>query len=333
MSSLEESLKRYQQELPIFIEAANLMAKELEDICRRAGVLAVVSAREKTVSSFVKKALAKSGYKDDAWNMTTDKVGARIIVETLSDRDRIIQAITTSALRVSDPIDKEEEARPNENFYPGIHLQSVVPGVQLSDGGEIECEIQVRTKAQDLWSVPSHKLIYKGIVTPAPHTARRIWRLQTLTALFDEEVHRAIEEVSAKPGFEQFTLISIAEDCYYTFVPVPGDRDLSYEILLEIGETLVPDHDFEGYRSTINEFAKVEHARLSDIYMKFGESSKFADDPRYWLFTQPESILIFEGLHRRPDAIRDGTMNSEFGDVFEPLFRAWGITFREPSLF
>lgn len=332
MGIIDEDFKRYRREFQTFVEAAKKMKEELKQICKETGVIAVVSAREKSVSSFVKKVLVKDGYKDDPWKKTTDKVGARIIVETLADRDRIVAALVSSALQTSDPVDKEDEARPNEYFYPGIHIQTVIPGIELSDGERIECEIQVRTKAQDLWSVPSHKLIYKGVVTPETHTARRVWRLQALTSLFDDEVQRAVDEIQSKSGYEQYALISIAEDSYFKFVPIPGDSDLSYEVLLDLSDTLVPDGDLDIYRSRIEEFAKAENVRISGIYETYGESSDFADDPRYWLFTQPESILIFEGLHRRPSAMRDGALESEFGDVLEPLFRAWGVGYREWSL-
>jgi hypothetical protein len=180
--------------------------------------------------------------------------------------------------------------------------------------------------------VPSHKLIYKGVVTPEPQTERRVWRLQALTSLFDEEVQKAVEEIHSKPGYEQFKLISIAEDAYFTFVPVPGVRDLSFEVLLDIGEALVSDGDFDSYKAKVDNFASAEYERISKIYETYGESSNFTTDPRYWLFTQPESLLILEGVHRHLSTMRVAARQSEFSDVFEPLFRAWGVSYREPLL-
>jgi ppGpp synthetase/RelA/SpoT-type nucleotidyltranferase len=100
MTALEEALDRYLAEMPRFIAAATEMDVLLTNLCQSVGVIANVEVREKKPGSFVKKVLLKEGYLDDPWKKTTDKVGARIIVQTLSERRRIRVALETSTLLI-----------------------------------------------------------------------------------------------------------------------------------------------------------------------------------------------------------------------------------------
>jgi ppGpp synthetase/RelA/SpoT-type nucleotidyltranferase len=73
-------------------------------------------------------------------------------VKTLDDLDRL-----HSLFEEQDPPyevrwikNKSAEGDVGELFYPGVHVQVVVDGAATADGEPIECEIQLRTKAQDL---------------------------------------------------------------------------------------------------------------------------------------------------------------------------------------
>jgi ppGpp synthetase/RelA/SpoT-type nucleotidyltranferase len=327
MSALEAALERYLLELPQFVAAADEMNSVLTALCQSVGVLAIVEVREKKPGSFVKKALSKEGYSDEPWTKTTDKVGARIVVQTLSERQRIREALRNSALEIISEEDKGEERHANELFYPGIHFQVKVPSATLSTGDEIECEIQLRTKAEDLWSVPSHKLLYKGVISPSRRTERRIWRLSALIEVFDEEVERAMNDVLGTPNYAQATLLSIAEDSYFTVVPVPGERDLSLDVLLALADALPIADDAETYRQLLESFTQENRARLKEIYSRYGEGSEFEANAKYWLFTQPESIILFERISNQPMLTREVVQQSELGYAVEPLFRAWGTSY------
>ena len=327
MTVLEEALERYLHELPRFIAAADEMNSLLTALCQSAGVIAIVEVREKRPGSFVKKALSKEGYSDDPWTKTTDKVGARIVVQTLSERQRIREALRNSTLEVIREEDKGESRDASELFYPGIHFQVNVPTIALTTGDTIECEIQLRTKAEDLWSVPSHKLLYKGVISPSRRTERRIWRLSALIEVFDEEVERAVNDVIGAPNYAQATLLSIAEDSYFTVIPAPGDRDLSLEVLLALSAALPIADDVGRYREELESFTRDNRVRLKEIYSKYGEGSEFEANAKYWLFTQPESIVIFERIANQPMLTREVVQQSELGYAVEPLFRAWGTSY------
>ena len=327
MTSLDDAIDRYLLELTQFKSAASEMEELLTELCQSAGVIANVEVREKAPGSFVKKALTKEGYLADPWTKTTDKVGARVVVQTLSERRRICEVLRGSALTIIREEDKQESREPSELFYPGVHFQVVVPVTSLFTGEAIECEIQMRTKAEDLWSVPSHKILYKGVIAPSRQTERRMWRLSALIEVFDEEVERSMNEVMGAPAYVQATLLSIAEDCYFTVIPVPGVRDLSIEVLSELQEFLPDGDETSGYRKELEAFTNSNRDLLKEIYAKYGESSEFEANPKYWLFTQPESIIILERIANRPMLMREGARTSNVGYAMKPLFIAWGTPF------
>src|SRR5205807_1493143 len=80
-SAREAARERYVADYHHFEVAAAQMEGLLQRVCSDAGVRAEVNARAKTISSFVKKMHVREY--EDPWKETTDKVGARVIVETL----------------------------------------------------------------------------------------------------------------------------------------------------------------------------------------------------------------------------------------------------------
>jgi putative GTP pyrophosphokinase len=175
------------------------------------------------------------------WGKTTDKVGARVIVETKGDVARAVEAIRASDLEISGRIDdKRLSDEPTALVYPGTHFQVRVPALTEKDGSPIECEVQVRTKAEDLWSVPSHKLTYRAPVEVSRLTQRRMWRLSVLVEMFDEEVETAMAEVASLPGYKSARLLDIAESVYLTFVVEREDRELSIDVITALGDVVLP---------------------------------------------------------------------------------------------
>lgn len=327
MTSLQDAIDRYRDELPAFRAAAEIITEQLRQICKDAGIVARIEAREKDLGSFAKKIMTKSEYASDPWGKTTDKLGARVITYTLRERAIVFDALNGSELEVLSIDDKQELAKPDELFYPGIHLQLHVPDARTSDGESIECEVQLRTQAQDLWSVPSHTLLYKGVVTPPLETARRIWRLSTLVELFDEEVDRAVTDVLTTPDYAEAYLLAIAEPRYYTFVQRGGDRDLSIQVLHELNDAFPSSPDRGSYQEEVRQFTESEQDRLAQLYADYGPGSPFEADGKYWLFSQPESLLLLERVAMQPRRLRHAVAQTDLEYAVEPLYDASGVQF------
>jgi ppGpp synthetase/RelA/SpoT-type nucleotidyltranferase len=323
MNANDAARDRYVRESEWFRSASRAMEQSLDDLLRSMGVRAHVEVREKTVGSFVKKIHLRKY--TDPWAEVTDKLGGRVIVKTLDDLHRVCEVLLSEPppFTVLWHEDKREEAKVDELYYPGVHVQVLVPGVTTSDGEPIECEIQVRTKAQDLWSVPSHELVYKGVIEPSRQTKRRILRLSVLTEMFDEEVRLAMREVATDPRYELALLLRSAESSYLTFVAEPGDDELSLEVL-SIVVASVPAELRGTYADVLRQFVETQRVKLVDLFSTYGVYSDFASQYAYWLFSQPESLVVLERIEAAPQALAEAVSGSEIEDVVRHLFAAWG---------
>lgn len=323
MSTPDAARIKYATEYDQFCLAAQEMKKLLDIFVREQGIRAsAVEVRAKSIASFVKKIYIRS-YKD-SWVETTDKVGARVIVKTLDDLDNLCAALkNTSKFELLCLEDKAELASEDKLFYPGIHAQLVVPDVKTLDGERIECEVQLRTKAQDLWSVPSHELLYKGVIKPSKATRRRLLRLSVLTEMFDEEVRRAMHEIASDPNYELALLLREAEALYLSFAAEPGDEDLSLEVLSTVVKAL-PTKDRFDYPTTLQTFVDTNQNKLANIFKTYGATSKFHSEYPYLLFSQPEAIIVFERINHAPLALAEAVSSSEMREAVRWLYIAWG---------
>lgn len=323
MNANDLARQKYIDEYPRFEAAARSMEELLVQLCRAVGIRAVVEVRHKSIGSFVKKIHIKKY--TEPWTEITDKVGGRIVVGTLADleRTRALFEGAGCSLNVLSLVDKSRENDEDRLSYAGIHIQTVVPGAHTSDGERIECEIQLRTKAQDLWSVPSHELLYKGAIEPSKHTRRRVLRLSVLTELFDEEVRQAMNEIAADPRYAPGVLLRTLEARYLGFVGDPGEDELSMEVLgvlqsslSEVGET--------AYAPALDEFIEGHRDKIADIYETYGVYSDFSADHEYILFSQPESLLIFERVSSAPLRLALLVEGTDLQSPVRHMFAAWG---------
>jgi ppGpp synthetase/RelA/SpoT-type nucleotidyltranferase len=162
MSVIAEARTRFIDERPQFEALARRVEGEIRALVRARGFDCQVSGRAKDVASFVGKCICK-GY-SHPWEQVTDKVGVRI---TVGDPRSIasIVALLPDQYEVLSVEDKSVALRKDEKIgYSGVHVQVRVAADTATVGGE--CEIQVRTAAQNLWSEMSHKLLYKPGVEP-----------------------------------------------------------------------------------------------------------------------------------------------------------------------
>lgn len=321
--------QRYIDEHKQFVAAGEQMEELLLGLLSQSGVRAHIEVRAKTVASFVKKIHLKNYA--DPWEQITDKVGGRVIVKTLNDLDLVKALIETEPgdVRVLSVEDKRETSEADRLSYSGIHFQVVVPGVTTSQGEPIECEIQLRTKAQDLWSVPSHELIYKGVIEPSMATRRRVLRLSVLAEMFDEEVRLAMAEIAADARYEAAVLLRAAESMYLNFVAEPGEEELSLEVLDIIGAALPKDR--RAYPDLLRSFTEANRAKITSLLSTYGVYTPFAEQYAYWLFSQPESLVAFERIDTAPLALASAVSGTEIEDAVRPLYAAWGAVLPDVS--
>lgn len=310
-NSQDLARERYIAESPSFEKAGGVVKRSLEDIVHRAGVNnANVKVRVKSIASFVKK-LKK--YPVDCWDKTTDKVGAQVVVQTLQDIERLQQILESSGsglTHLSTKGSAEFLTDPRSLRYAGVHVQVVVPDCHTSDDLPIECEIQLRTQAQDVWASIEHGLVYKPLIKPSLEIERKIERLSVLVEMFDEEVDKAMHTILGDPRYDDALLLRAAENLYHGFASEPGLTELSFEVLSIISPAFVAD-DRVDYGVRLTEFAAEQHDLIDAMYSQYGSASSFAQNYAYFLFTQPESLIILERLFIRPMALQQAIQGSD----------------------
>jgi ppGpp synthetase/RelA/SpoT-type nucleotidyltranferase len=296
---ISAAVARFVRERPKYSDAAESVGRELQMLADGAQIRARLSSRAKDVRSFHKKILEKD-YRDP-WSDVTDKAGVRLILEEARDVDRLAELVTSTLgdrlLRVED---RRSQKNPEQLGYSGVHLQIVSNGG--SDG--LEVEVQLRTGAQDLWSVVSHRLLYKPAVELPAAAKHAAYRLVTLVELFDEEVARlsALSEELGQPKAVERQLLDAAEGFYLELAHSPSSRPIG-ERLLEAIRPAYGEEEWPAAVDLLRAFVDAEKPRLRRLYSEYGPHGPLGYLPDYLLFGQAESLLLLERLERRRHAV------------------------------
>jgi putative GTP pyrophosphokinase len=168
----------------------SMLRARLEDIDE---IDADVTGRAKEVRSVEQKLRARdraepgrdSGYAD-----LPDLIGARIVVR-LGSEIEVVAAELHRLLRVDKDVDvRDERGREGTPGYRGRHFD-----VRARPGGDLPellstqpAEIQVRTRAADVWASVEHELRYKGGTELPPARSRQFVLAASLLELAEREL-------------------------------------------------------------------------------------------------------------------------------------------------
>lgn len=315
MTALSEARERFIAERPTFEALAEQVASEITRFTRERGVPCSVSGRAKDVASFVGKCFRKKY--TDPWNETTDKAGVRVIVDDERYIDSVVQIVREHYDIQGEVHDWTQELKEDDKIgYGGVHVQATVKDGETLVGAE--CEIQIRTAAQNVWSEMSHKLLYKPGVEPDSDTKRALKRLAVLMEIFDEEVTRRVDQLKSRSGYRIEELINAAEAAFYRFADTPYDRALSRLVIADIADCIPAAEEGAAYVDGLQAFATVNEAKLADIY------SRYRDLGVPSLIHQPESVLIFERISSDPFTLREEWEGQLPVDELDALEAIWG---------
>lgn len=270
-----------------------------------------VIGRVKTARSLIRK-LRSEPSNPRSWESITDKVGVRVICTTKADciaATQFLQAGPWDVLKT----DRKKPDSHNHLFYPGTHIDLVAPQVVDHTGDAICCEVQIRTRAQDAWAVASHKLSYKGALTPPKKMQRLIIRLTVFVEVFDDEIHRLFKKRAKIPDYAAALALEQLEDVYEVVSgePAEGAKDLSLMLILR-------DAYSEAERQKIPDLVVAFSKDNSDLATLIQENSFRAEDyndRNDWLFTQPEVLMVLERAAARPYRLVASVRNTDLEDV------------------
>ncbi|MFY7963905.1 MAG: GTP pyrophosphokinase [Chitinophagaceae bacterium] len=130
-----------------------------------------ITTRVKSLKSFLKK-LEKTDWKNFNYltEIAADLIGARIVCWFLNDRYGVFDYIQSSQqFKVHKNTVKDYIKTPKQSGYRSIHLLTDVCYDRLNNGKkgtflsayDIPCEIQIRTKIQDVFGDLTHEFHYK----------------------------------------------------------------------------------------------------------------------------------------------------------------------------
>lgn len=255
-----------------------------------------IHSRVKEVDSFIKKAMRKKY--PDPLSEIKDQVGFRLITSyqvNLKDIDEFIQSV----FRVVSFEDKLDSLDYNQLGYLGLHyevcLQDVLPGMNPYYN-EMFFEIQVHTKAQNLWASISHELDYKlASGSLPPEIKRSFYRLGALIEIFDKEVNSARANIIKKPEFPELHLLLCLERVFHMFSSRKYDKEFSIQNLSFLKDLLGKD-EIENFQEKITGFSETNKDKLASIFSSYSLDSR--DSYKMLMLFQPESVFIFERLER-----------------------------------
>lgn len=269
-----------------------------------------VTGRVKAARSLIRK-LRKDLGNPRTWDSIQDKVGLRVICSTKGDLKRADKWIEKSGLRVIERAVKSAEH--DRLFYPGIHYIVEDEAVVGHDGKPIPCEVQLRTRAQDAWSVVSHKLLYKGLIDPPSKMKRIITRLTVVVEMFDDEVQRMMKKRSRLPVYRPAMMLEALDERFEGLTGEPSGGLPSLDLMLILAPAYLPE-ELPLFEQLIDRFIE-EHTDLGALIDQHQPEGEQYVDSRDWLFTQPEVLSVLERLYSKPYMLLDVVTDTDIEDV------------------
>jgi len=270
-----------------------------------------VSGRVKTARSLIRK-LRKEIGNPRSWESIQDKVGIRVICSTKSDLKRAAKWLDGSGWNVVERAVKTADH--DRLFYPGIHY--IVENNSIVDhtGAVIPCEIQLRTRAQDAWSVVSHRLLYKGLIEPPSKMKRAITRLTVVVEMFDDEVHRMMKRRKRLPAYRPALMLEALDEQYETLTGEPSGGLPDIDIMQVLMNSYSAP-DIDSFDSILKGFVQSKEQELAALIKKHQPDADTYVDSRDWLYTQPEVLCVLERAASAPYLLLHAIQDTDLEDV------------------
>ena len=307
--------RRYVAERPHYLRLADAVRDIIAESALGRGLKCAVECRTKEVQSLVAKALTKQY--QNPYDEIGDKAGVRVIANFSRERADLEEMVAL-LFNVLDRDDKRVTAEPDRFGYRATHFQVKYAGAP--EGlGDLECEIQVMTKAENLWADTTHDLSYKSDGPLPPEIQRIYHRLVSLTELFDLEVERARREMEAMPRSFGAQLLNILEGYYQRFIGQEYDVELSEMVLNFLGEHVIFDA-IDTTRTAIDHFIFNNDEKIQQLIARY-QGDEYAN-PLIW---QPELFVILSQLETNKFVLQERWPEILPENLLVSLADDWGV--------
>ncbi len=196
-------IQKYQEKQESYRQLAQILEKVLGRIAKDLQMIAIVQAREKSVTSFAEKIQRPGKHYTNPLEEMPDLCGARVILATLEDVKRFSTVVEEQFNQWESSEDKEEFLKESEFGYRSMHFgiylrqdSMYVKGLNIPDElFHIKSEIQVRTILQHAWADSLHDSIYKNRVNFPRSLKREVFRLAAILEETDHEFDRLLSDI------------------------------------------------------------------------------------------------------------------------------------------
>lgn len=300
----------YADSLPLLQEANSSYRELVREIVGPVAGEHYVTSRVKAARSLIRKLNKTPGVARE-WESITDKVGVRVICSTKRDCKAARRALESHGW--TSCLTEVKSGKADRLFYAGTHV-TVDDGLSKDAvGGPILCEIQIRTRSQDAWSVVSHKLLYKGMIKPPRRITRVIHRLTAVVEIFDDEVQRMFKKRESLPAYELARAVEYLDDRYEALLSEPGSAPTDLDIITILWDAYADDEK-PRFVELIDSFLD-DAADLGTQLRSRQPGSKAYIDSRDWLSTQPEVLAVLERATHRESLLLDAIRDTDLEDI------------------
>lgn len=317
MTTLAEAREEYMTQRPFYEELITLIRDMLESATRHEGINASITARTKDVSQVLRKLIKKPRHLHEI----PDLGGVRACV-LLPDDAATIRACIERLFVIHKFEDKRVQMSPTELGYYGQHFDVSLrqeDATRVSEAArELRCEVQVHTRAHNLWAELSHDLTYKSPTILPRDVVGRIYRIVALLDLVDSEIQGSRDAAVRAPGFEEGAMLVSLERHYFELTGKAHDAELSLYIVSGL-KGLYDESERRAFDARMEDFVSSNRERLEQRYEKYQH-----DDRANPILFQPEALMIVERLEANSFALREAWERILPLDLLEDLANIWG---------
>jgi ppGpp synthetase/RelA/SpoT-type nucleotidyltranferase len=308
MEDLQAARQRWQQEQPRYQEFLDAAAAALEGLLRKDGVYGQVTKRTKAADSLLKKLLRKPNHTYDS---LSDKAAMRVVVRYAGELPAV-RAIIEAYFVILKIDDKTASLAADQFRYQGVHYDARLPSGSEFD--DLQLEIQLCTRAQNLWSDLSHDLSYKTVIDLPNAIHRQVHSLSALLEVVDREFDLIIQAIRALPNAGALHILTALERCFFRINPALYARDLSIDVITALSPLYPAGTDLAG--THFEAFAGQHAAKLEHVLLQNAGRSPF--------LSQPEVVMIFDLLELDEFQLQQRWNESFPASELEQLAILWG---------
>ncbi|KPH90641.1 hypothetical protein AMS57_10755 [Pseudoalteromonas undina] len=282
-----------------------------------------LESRIKTLNSINDKLARKKKAIKSITDMD-DFVGLRIIVLFRSDIRKVCE-IVKSNFNVIETEDVAQRLSDDQFGYQSTHYTVKLPQEwlslpTLSDLSQLKAEVQIRTLAQHIWAVASHKLQYKQEQNVPVPLRRTINRVSALLETVDLEFERVLVE---RHDYKEDSLQNLN-----------NSSGLDVLVLEAIGDKLLPqankEPDGEDYSRLLDQLieygydsvSKLETLITTNLDEALTEESRRVAEELVEENEYTNQERLMSGVFFTHTGLIRGCLEAELGEIYKPIVLA-----------